>query len=118
MSDIIEGEDGNPVPAGVRVLHNNLYTALNKAYPKWTGSWLITIDTRGGVVMIRNQLISGKMGFYMHIAKIDSEMRNVVRHAGELFERYYVARDKGVEVSTAVNDMKRKFSGEAVHDNG
>ena len=105
-----------PVPAGVLVLQNNLINALHKAYPTWKDNWHIVIDTRGGIVQIRNTAISGKMGFVMHIAKIDPEMRNVVKAAGELFERYNIARGKGVDIRQALVDLKRDQKLEPIYE--
>jgi hypothetical protein len=107
---------GQPVPATVIVLQNNLIKALHKAYPTWKDNWHIVIDTRGGIVQIRNTALSGKMGFVMHITKIDSEMRKVVRAAGELFERYNVARKKGGDIRQALADLKRDPRGHFIYE--
>ena len=104
------------MPGVVRSLYSNMLVALNKAYPKWEGSWLISIDQRGGIVQVRNMLLTGKMGFIMKITKIDPEMRDVVRFAGELFERYRVARSKGVDVRESLANMNRAPSKEAIYD--
>lgn len=102
---------GQPVPAVVEVLQNNILTALSKAYPKWDGSWLIRIDTRGGIVQIYNTAFTGEMGFCLHITKIDPEMKRVVRMAGELFEHYGIAREKGLNIKQAMHDLKRDYKG-------
>lgn len=107
---------GQPVPATVLVLQNNLIKALHKAYPTWKDNWHIVIDTRGGIVQIRNTAISGKMGFVMHITKIDPEMRKVVKAAGELFERYNIARGKGVDIRQALAELKRSPKGHAIYE--
>lgn len=117
MQDVETFDDlGQLVPAGVLVLQNNLITALHKAYPLWKDNWHIVIDTRGGIVQIRNTAITGKMGFVMHIEKIDSEMRNVVRHAGELLERYNIARQKGGDIRIALADLKRDNRLEPIYE--
>lgn len=105
-----------PVPATVLVLQNNLIKALHKAYPLWKDNWHIVIDTRGGIVQIRNTAISGKMGFVMHIMQIDPEMRKVVRAAGELLERYNIARKKGGDIRQALADLKRDPRGHAIYE--
>jgi hypothetical protein len=100
-------DHGNVPPGSVVSLHNNIIKALREAYPTWADTWLIRIDTRGGIVQIYNQAFTGQMGFVMHISKIDPEMRKVRQMAGELFERYGIARRKGIDIKQALADMKR-----------
>jgi hypothetical protein len=107
---------GQPVPAGVSVLQNNLMKALNKAYPKWEGSWLIRIDTRGGIVQFYNTWFTGNMGFVLHITEIDPEMRRVRKMAGELFERYDIARNRGLNIKQALVDLKRDPIGQVKYE--
>lgn len=107
---------GQPVPATVRVLQNNLMTALNTAYPKWEGSWLIRIDTRGGIVQIYNQWFTGQMGFVLHINQIDPEMRRVRKEAGELFERYAIARTRGLNIRDTLDNIKRDPINRAIYE--
>jgi hypothetical protein len=119
MSQLLVPDDDaaiGPPPAAVAVLHNNLMWALKKAYPHVENGWMIQIDVDGGVVSVRNLMLSGKMGFTMKIANIDSEMRNVVRHGGELLERYRIARQKNTDMREALANMRRKPIGEAVYD--
>ena len=104
-------------PGTVETLGKQILTALNKAYgPDWVPGWKVAIDTNGGIVQIRNLLISGKMGFQMKITQVDPDMKTVVRFAGELFERYRVSRSKHADVIESVSNIKRNFKGEAVHD--
>lgn len=99
-------DHGSVVPGSVVVLHNNMIKALRTAYPAWADHWHITVDTRGGIVQVRNLLLSGDMGFAMHITKIDPEMRKVRQMAGEYFERFNVARDRGMSIKRAIADVK------------
>ena len=100
-------DHGNVVPGTVVTLHNNIIKALRKAYPQWADYWNITIDTRGGIVQVRNLALSGDFGFVLHITKIDPEMKKVRELAGELFERFNVARSRGVSIKKAMADVKR-----------
>ena len=93
-------------PGTVVSLHNNMIKALRKAYPAFADYWHITIDRRGGIVQVRNLKLSGDMGFVMHITKIDPEMKEVRRMAGELHERFNVAQNKGMEINRAMADVK------------
>ena len=99
-------DHGQVVPGTVVSLHNNLIKALRKEYPAFADTWKITIDTRGGIVQVRNMALSGEMGFVLHITEIDPEMRRVRKLAGELFERYNVARNKGLKIREAMQDVK------------
>jgi hypothetical protein len=116
MSIDLIGDEGQAVPAGVRMLHNNMITALHKSWPKWTGAWLIRIDTGGGVVDVKCPPISGEMGFRMKIVDVDPEMRKVVRYAGELFERYGVARGRGRAIRDSIEGLKLNGIGQAKYD--
>ena len=105
--------DGN-----VKAMANNILAALDKHYPAYSGEWNIQIDTRptGGVLRVRNLLISGKMGFQIPLAWVDYEMNNVVRYAGELLERFKLSRDKNVDVIDELKNLERNGIGEAKHD--
>lgn len=99
-------DHGQVVPGGVVTLHNNMIKALRKDYPAFKDYWKITIDTRGGIVQVRNLMLSGDMGFVMHITKIDPEMRRVREMAGELFERFNVARGRALSIQKAMADVE------------
>jgi len=117
MVDVEVLDDLNQaVPAAILVLHDSMITALRKAYPKWADTWFIRIDTRGGIVQVYNTAFSGQMGFVMHITKIDPEMRKVVKAAGELFERYGIARNKAIDIRQALADVKRNRIQEAIYE--
>ena len=105
-SDTVLDDLNQVVPGTVVSLHNNLIKALRKAYPVFADYWHITIDTRGGIVQVRNLKLSADMGFVMHITKIDPEMREVRRMAGELHERFNVAQSKGMTINRAMADVK------------
>ncbi|MEE8364190.1 MAG: hypothetical protein V3R76_00250 [Gammaproteobacteria bacterium] len=119
MVDVEVLDDLNqPVPAAIIMLHDNIIIALRNAYPLWAESWLIRIDTRGGIVQIYNTAISGKMGFVIHIRSLTShkDMHKVVKAAGELFERYGIARKKALDIKQALADLKRTPTREAIYE--
>ncbi len=109
-------DHGQTPPATVVVLHNNLIKALRSAYPEWRDTWLIRIDTRGGIVQIINRAFSGQMGFAMHITEIDPEMRKVREMAGELFERYGIAYKKGMDIKQALADLNVDGWGRPIYE--
>ena len=103
---VIFDDNGQVVPGTVVALHNNMIKALIKQYPAFRDYWHISIDTRGGIVQVRNLALSGEMGFIMKIVDIDPEMRKVRELAGELFERYNVARGRALSIRNAMRDVK------------
>ncbi|MCP4469878.1 MAG: hypothetical protein GY815_04185 [Gammaproteobacteria bacterium] len=109
-------DHGQTPPGSVVALHNNLIKALRKAYPAWKDTWLIRVDTRGGIVQVMNKAFSGDMGFCLHITEIDPEMKRVREMAGELFERYGIARDRGLSIKTAMQDMKVDPFGRPIYE--
>ena len=107
---------GQIVPGSVVTLHDNIIRALRRAYPKWADTWLIRIDTRGGIVQVYNQAFTGNMGFVIHITKIDTDCKRVVQMAGELFERYNIARRKALDIRQALADLKRDYKKDAIYE--
>ena len=117
MSDILVPEEHNsPPPAAVVSLGNQIMTALNKHYPDWMEGWSVSIDTNGGIVQVRNLLLSGDMGFVLKITSIDPEMKTIMRSAGELLERYRIARKKGIDIRESVNSLERNVLGKATYE--
>lgn len=113
---ILLDDHGQVAPAVVKSLHDNIMGSLNKHYPKFIGYWHLTINVDGGVIQVRNLLLSGKMGFVMKIVDVDPEGRKVMRYAGELFERYGIARKKAIDLRDSIQGMKRNNIGEAAYD--
>lgn len=98
-------------------LGRNLIARLDFAYPAFRGHWCVNVNEIGGTVEVTNSLLSGRMGFLLHITKLDAEGRKIVRAAGELLERYRVSREKGMDILKLL-DGKRDFTGELVCDRG
>lgn len=119
LPQIISDSAGVPVSGAGQTLARNLIARLEQFYPAFTGAWRVCINEPGGVIEVTNLMLSGRMGFLMHIAKIDPEGRKVVRAAGELLERYRVARSGAtMAVLEGVFSQKRDFRGELVADCG
>lgn len=114
--DSVLDDMGQLVPGTIVSLHNNLIKALRKAYPQWADWWHISIDSRGGIVQVRNLRLSGDMGFVLHITDIDPEMRRVRQMAGELFERFGVARSKAMSIKRAMADVEIDRIGRIKHE--
>jgi len=119
MNQIITDSTGTPLSGAADSLARNLVARLNATYPAFDGLWQVHVNEQGGVIEVVNLALSGKWGFLMHIAKIDSEGRKVVRAAGELLERYSISRSNRVGIIVdELNNAKRDFRGELVADYG
>ena len=62
-------------------------------------------------------MLSGDFGFVMHITDIDPEMRKIRTMAGELFERFNVARDRGMSIKRAMADATQDSIGRLKFEN-
>lgn len=117
MSNIIVDLAGVNLSGAADTLARNLIARLDSAYPAMEGAWRVTVNERGGVVEVTNLLLTGRWGFLMHINKIDSEGRKVVRAAGELLERYRISRSGSMSrLLDELGAAKRDFKGEMVAD--
>lgn len=111
----IASSTSTPLTGNGDTLAKNLIARLEQHYPAFTGAWRVFVNEQGGVIQVTNMMLSGKMGFLMHISKIDLEGRAVVRAGGELLERYRVSRDKAYKIQTFI-DMPRNRMGNLTHD--
>ena len=119
LPQIITDSADVPVSGAGQTLCRNLIARLEQAYPAFVGLWRVTINEPGGVIEVTNIALSGRMGFLMHIAKIDPEGRKVVRAAGELLERYQIARAGAQSlIWDGVLGAQRDWRGEMVCDRG
>lgn len=84
--------------------------------------WLIDIKdfSTGGVVTIRNLMLSGKMGMQLPLKKIQEDANGsyLVSQVGELLERYKISREKGLDMREAILEMPRNWRGDAIGDRG
>ena len=102
--------------ASSKLLCGNIMSALDKHYPAFRNFWMINIDQDGGIVQVRNFMLSGKMGFVLHTAKIDPEMKSIVRAGGELLERYRALRGRNLSLEQSMKDTYTNASGQMVFD--
>lgn len=111
----IASSTSTPLSGNGDTMARNLIARLEQHYPAFTGAWRVFVNEQGGVVQVTNMMLSGKMGFLMHISNIDSEGRAIVRAGGELLERYRVSRDKAYKLQSLI-DMPRNRIGNLAHD--
>ncbi len=83
---------GAPLTSSGSTLAGNCLSALRKAYPVVADGWRVWVNERGGLVIVKNILLAGDMGFLLPIDRIDTEYQAVKRAGGELLERYRIAR--------------------------
>ncbi len=85
---------------------------LQKHYPGHI--WLVNAEQ--GRVNIFLGMVSGKWGFRINIVDLDVEGRKIIMAGGELLERFNLSRAmRKAQVSIEMAELKRDFTGEAVH---
>jgi len=113
MIEQIVNETDAALSGNADTLARNTIATLELHYPSFKGLWRVKVNEAGGVLEIINLALSGRWGFMLHISKMDSEGRKVVRCAGELLERYNVSRSKNVAVESILM-LPRNYRGELV----
>lgn len=123
-TDIYRGESANLLIANEHDskqqtldlgMAKDIAEALNEAYPGHL--WAVNVQGEQGVITIHNLMLSGRWGYVMHIDKrySASELKqSAKRAAGEILERYNVARGKANFDSLAA--MKTNRLGEVIGD--
>ncbi len=106
----------NPLSKASISLAQNMLTALAKHYPGVKEGWTVMPVENQGIVQVTNALLSGKMGFILHVTKIDEEMRSVIRSGGDLLERYNVIRSKALSKDTILKNTKFNRIGQMIHE--
>lgn len=101
--------------ANVVCLAKSIFRVLNTQYPLYKDWWNVQIDTIGGVVNVRNMMLSGKMGFIVLITEVTD--KEIMRLAGELLERYRCPRAAtSRELIDVLRSMRLNSKGEAIYD--
>jgi hypothetical protein len=69
-------------------------TKLVQSYPN--RQWGVQVDVKGGVVIITAPHLSKEKGYILHIKRdtLDALARRAVLAAGEILERFNIARDR------------------------
>lgn len=106
----------NPLSPASVSLAKNMLTALAKHYPGVKEGWTVMPVENQGIVQVTNSLLSGKMGFVLHVVSIDEEMRSVIRAGGELLERYNVLRHPALSKDEILKHTKFNRVGQMVHE--
>jgi len=99
-------DSATPLTKTSHTLGKNILAQLAKHYPGVKSGWTVTMKEGQGIVQVTNELLSGKMGFVMHVTKIDPELKNVMRAGGELLERYNVLRHPSLSLDTVMKDTR------------
>jgi hypothetical protein len=93
---VIQSSNGLPLSVPAQKIGVAVDQQLCRYYPAFKGFWLVQVNEIGGTIEVINTALSGRMGFLMHTAKIDPELKKVVMAGGELLERYRVVRDRAL----------------------
>ena len=78
--------------APAATLASNILAQLRKKYPAVRDGWRVWVHESGQMVIVKNLLLAGDMGFILPMSAIDTEYKAVTRAGGELLERYRIAR--------------------------
>lgn len=106
----LKGEIEISQSVSLRVLIHNIMLKLGKNFPGY--DWLVSADDKTGIVDIYLPEMGGNMAYTLHIAKLDSNLKKVVRAGGEILERHGLSRVKAKVDELAT--LERNFSGVAV----
>lgn len=111
MTRIITAENDRPdMPSpGEQFLARRVTEVLQQQYPGHP--WACHVGS--GVVTVRNMLLRGDFGYYIHLARIATEddfLRKVRLAGGEILERFALSRSglKEQEVMTMRRDFARR----------
>lgn len=92
-----------------------LSEALQRAYPGHL--WAVNVETRTGLISIRNLYLSGNWGYVLKMGNVysaSSMERDAVRAGGEILERFKLNRAQFVTEQYA--DKPVDFSGRLLFD--
>ena len=115
MSQILTGLDDGATMLDCHdmVLAKTAADALDKAYP----GHLWAVDVNGGMLNIRNLLLSAEWGYrikQLSLFTASDLNARVLKGGGEILERFALARSRFNE--TAYDDLKTNFAGLPVFD--
>lgn len=85
--------DAPELDANDLVMAKHMADTLHKHYPGHL--WAVTCDGPKGIATIRNLMLSGNMGYVLHLSTIYSASewdKRVLMAGGEILERYRVMR--------------------------
>lgn len=84
--------DGHTYTGNDEILAKRAADLLNKHYPGHLWAVNVNSESTGGVMVIKNYRISYRYGFTLHLNKLDTELKKVVRAGGEFLERAHMRR--------------------------
>lgn len=83
---------GAPLTSSGATLATNILAMLRNHYTHVADGWRVWVNEEGGIVIVKNLLLSGQMGMIIPVRSIDTDYKSIVRYGGELLERYRIAR--------------------------
>jgi hypothetical protein len=104
--------DGSNFTATERTQAKNAMAVLAKHYPGFFWS----VEIKGGMMQVTNRNLSGRWGFFIPLAKLSGDYKELVTAGGELLERYRVRRGRA-DLEKLMH-LERDFSNNFVFDKG
>lgn len=88
--------DGHTYTASDEILAKRAAEMLNKHYPGHLWAVNVNSDEKGGVMVIKNFSVSFRYGYTLHLSKLDTGLKKVMRAGGEILERAKMRRGYGI----------------------
>lgn len=96
--------------ASLRILIHNVMLKLCKNFPGY--DWLVSASDTTGIIDIYLPEMGGNNAYTLHIAKLDGNLKKVVKAGGEILERHNLSRTKAKQDELAI--LERDFRGVAI----
>lgn len=111
---IAREEVGKRLTPPAETLAKNVLAKLRRQYPHVADGWRVWVHESGGMVIVKNLMLSGDMGFMQKIEGIDTEYKAIMRAGGELLERYRIVRAAAEtlaaeQIATADRDIRGRM---------
>lgn len=106
----VKGEIEVVKNSGLHILMHNIMLRLCRCYPGY--DWLVSADDQTGLIDIYLPEMGGNHAYTLHIAKLDSHMKKVIKAGGEILERHGLSRTKMKIDDMAI--LERDFKGIAI----
>ncbi|THF55925.1 hypothetical protein [Pseudothauera rhizosphaerae] len=104
--------DAPQLDANDLVTAKHMADTLHRHYPGHL--WAVTCDGSKGVATIRNLMLSGNMGYTLHLPRIYSASewdKRVLMAGGEILERYRVMRASLDRAHSQIMTLPTDFAG-------
>ena len=101
----LTSDTDKPLSAANHSLGKRVLEMLQKHYPAYSAGWDVAINPQG-ILIVRNTLLSGVKGFYLHTAALDPELNKVMQAGGHLLEMYRQSRSRLLTEKAALESIR------------